>query len=71
MRMSVTEMETRMMELNRERQQLEGILMKYPTNSAGKTLNDRKNKQKAEARLLNVEREISDIRGNMRRMRVY
>ncbi|CAD7967484.1 unnamed protein product [Amoebophrya sp. A25] len=59
-------MEARMMELNKERTQIEAILMKYPSNSAGKTLHDRKNKQQAEVRLVTVEKELSEIRGVLR-----
>ncbi|CAD7940754.1 unnamed protein product [Amoebophrya sp. A120] len=63
------QLEGKMMELNQERTALEATLMKYPTNSAGRTLTDRKNKQQAEARLLDVEKELSLIRGKLRSAR--
>eukprot|EP00392_Amoebophrya_sp_AT5.2_P006156 g6166.t1 len=64
--MKTSQMEGRMIALNQERTSLEAVLMKYPTNSAGRTLMDRKNKQTAESRLLEVEKELSVIRGQLR-----
>lgn len=67
---NASDLEGSLMTLNRERSSLEGVLMKYPTNSAGKTIFDRKQKQQAESRLLVVEKEISEIRQALRERRV-
>lgn len=69
--MGVKELETGLMNCNKERQDLEHILMRFPSNSAGKTLYARKQKQEAEKRLLEVEKEITEIRMTLREQKVY
>ncbi|CAE8609584.1 unnamed protein product, partial [Polarella glacialis] len=62
----VAALEKQLMVLNSERQVLKGTLMKFPPNSAGKTLADRRQKLEAEQRLEVVGRTISELRISLR-----
>merc|ERR1712194_183264 len=57
-----------LMLLNVERQQLEGTVMKFPSNTAGRTIADRREKREAEERLQEVDRTLSELRQTLRQV---
>lgn len=61
-------LEKQLMLLNSERQVLDSALMKFPTNTAGKTLAERRQKREAEQRIEEVDRTISQLRQQLRRL---
>lgn len=63
-----TALEKQLMVLNGERAFLKGILLKYPSNFAGKTLAERRTKRDAEQRLEDVERTISNLKNSLRKL---
>lgn len=66
----IDSLEKQLMVLNSERQTLENTLMKFPTNSAGKTASIRRQKQEVERRLNEVESTISQVKQSLRKLEV-
>ncbi|KAF4658863.1 hypothetical protein FOL47_007800 [Perkinsus chesapeaki] len=60
------QLEQQLMHCNAEKNALENALNKYPTNSAGRTLNERIDKREKEQRLASVELAISNIKAKLR-----
>ena len=58
----VDKVQNELLELNLERQELEAWLSKFPPNTAGRTLAERKEKYMKEKRLKEVEQSISEKR---------
>ncbi|GAB4815486.1 hypothetical protein N2152v2_002532 [Parachlorella kessleri] len=61
-------METRLMKLSMEKNDLEAEYARMPTSTAGRKLQDRRRKQEIEERLEAVNKEISSIRLQLKRM---
>lgn len=64
----VGSLEKQLMVLNCERTSLESTLSKFPTNSAGKTVAERRRKMEVERRLEEVEQTISQVRTSLRQL---
>jgi hypothetical protein len=62
----VTAIEKQLMLLNAERQLLQGTIMKFPSNTAGRTIADRRQKREAEGRLDEVDKILSELRQTLR-----
>ena len=60
--LSTPQLESRLLECNLEKIDLEAFLAKIPPNSNGRTLNERREKFLQEKRLNDMNREISELR---------
>jgi len=64
----VSALEKQLMLLNKEKQMLQSTVMKFPSNTAGRTIADRRQKREAEDRLEEVERTLSELRVSLRQV---
>lgn len=60
------QLETNLMHFNRERQQLEALLQRFPTNIGGVPLQKHKQRMEADRRILELDRFISSTRGALK-----
>lgn len=64
----VSSIEKQVTALSSERQVLEATLLKFPSNTSGRTLADRKQKREAEERIEEVDKNLSQLRMQLRQM---
>jgi len=64
----VSALEKQLTLLSGERRLLESALMKFPSNTAGRTLAERRQKREAEQRLEEVDRTITELRQALRKV---
>jgi hypothetical protein len=66
----IGKIQAELLELNLERQELEAWLSKFPPNTAGRTLAERKEKYMKEKRLKELEQSISEKRLAIRQAKI-
>merc|ERR1712039_355568 len=67
----VSAIEKQLMVLNGEKHLLEGTLMKFPSNTSGKTLAERRQKRDAEERLEDINKSLSELRQQLKKAQTH